>query len=600
MSILEENIGIRLNEMTDSFKVFCLKMDNDYDHFYKMLNDLDNLEIELKKSITSMSERIENASMNNRQQSLLIECSELIKELKKWQAESETYISKCKQIKSKLKELNITTHNALDNPKNTYYSKIIKALTCLNKLTIDKKLDQAQQDLMETKINTMIQEAFPPLKSFPTDEINEHDFSHIVEKDQEKKLLDETIAEDPSDIMKEQDLPLSSKTDLFNTNQVFQERLIPEEEPIEKEIDAYNIFEPVITPIPVESIPQQRTSKDTIILKREENIRHYLSNLNQIMEKYNIKNKRLLEEIKARMVRFESIQDLANEYNEYIIKLEIINEEIKRVQSLTENEKNNVYLNLRIPNLDMSLSEIEDRLENNIPFDFKRLPGHEFPLIKIPTHELVTIKAPKLEAPAILPEELVKIAKELDIPEEKVLQIIKIINNENLVKKKQGSTFKKNGRLNKFWVKLDQRKKFLLEALLKLERQSLDKEIKPENSDVQNIQLASTLNNNTSENGILDLKNSNINLGDVFTISEGEMVFMDVNLKTKEYPFYSPDTLRIIEGLGVENGAGKIEVVKDHQQLANILNAGGRIISVQSFDGFFDINSIEVKKGMYI
>lgn len=657
-----ENNDIKalLYDKTNKFKIFCLKMQNDYNFYYQSLAEIDSILKDINNQRFKINEILKQESLTEEERRELIAKKEKVSEdLKSWQAEAKDYISECNKIKKELQTLGITTENVVLFEESERYANLIKKITVYNVLKSKKETDERVLFQQEITINEEFKSLFKTTEDLITKEansvfldevVNSLDFEKVIkpqkpflaEPEEPKVIFPGTLKRD-----RERKDELKIAAAAFDVEKM--QPLFFEPEELNTEPNSYHIFEPFEeekpTPVPVEEAQESPEEKSPIeepkvsdittktIEKRIENYDHYWDFLFKKMDSYNVKIANIKSVINERMAQNQSISNEAQELDTILKLQEVIAKEIRRVSAFTLEDKKNVYLNLNIPNLDMSGEEIEEYLMSGKPFDYFELPK-KYQIKAAPPTNLMSIEEIRKDNKEKMLNqlELIKQLKKANVDNEKIAEILEIVAEDKSPRKEKTSMggkiyrwcrkakkatsdkVRKNIRpilaaagvaiiaygatqLNHFEKAFRQYEPVNVETQgnikqpdIKIEVTSLEEPIVIEKEEA--ISASPILENVSNSNEI------KVHLGENFIIANQAHIYSDEYLEMADIPTYSPDTIREVIGSGVRKADGTVELARTEERLVELVNAGGQQISVLAFDGFFDINDIQVQKGL--
>lgn len=173
---------------------------------------------------------------------------------------------------------------------------------------------------------------------------------------------------------------------LFKTEEENRFDSLFKEVSLEDAIDSYVIpkEEPLALPDKEPPALALSTKEDRIdreiVDKRRENLESYIRKLYEGMDENRVK----INKLKYKVLQEELIMDSeVTFYNECILKIQCFSKEVMRLEKVTDKDIQDVYENLNIPNLDMSIEEIYDYLSKGEKYSFTDMKEIRKPILSL-------------------------------------------------------------------------------------------------------------------------------------------------------------------------------------------------------------------------
>lgn len=619
---MENDIMTLLNDKTNNFKRFCLNMLGDYDFYYQSLTEINEILKTILPKILEMKENLNKQVLDQKKR------ADLMKQLRSWQAEAKAYLAECNKIKAELKKIGVTNNNISQFEKSEKYAGLIKKITVYNILKNRKGIDPRELSQHELTINDEFRSLFNTTEN-------------LIGKTKNEPVLTKEVVDSEKSFFEDK-APSPEISERITNNPVLETTLEKEnsvyssQEPVLPNQKFYNVFEKVTdiktTPsldegikenkIKVEELNISDTEK-TLIEKRMGTYNHYWEFLFNQMDDYNEKSASLKSTINEKMARNESISKESQEHDEILKLQEIVTREIRRLSTFTQEEKTNIQVNLNIPDLNMSDKEIEEHLVNKIPFyENMRLSKESESITELNNEEIRNQNERRMRNQL----EIIKQLKNDNVEKEKIVKILEILTEDKTRQKNKisplGSIFHWRRKAKKVTSEKINKAmgNILFAAVLTLlaygatqtnhfaniltkhnsvtyERQSnnVQSDVVIEITNQKSADIKEYVPELINPTTIEEIK---IHLGEFFVVQNNAPIYSDEYLENADIPTYSPDTVREVLGVGIRKANGTVELARSEERLEELVNAGGKQISVFAFDGFFNINELQIQKGL--
>lgn len=152
--------------------------------------------------------------------------------------------------------------------------------------------------------------------------------------------------------------------------------VMPKEEEVKEEILSLPDKE---SPVLALSTKEERIDRE-IVEKRRKNLDSYIKKLYEGMDENRVK----INKLKYKVLQEEIITESeVSFYNECILKIQCFSNEATRLEQITDKDIQDVYENLNIPNLDMSIEEIYDYLSKDEKYSFTDMKEIRKPVLSL-------------------------------------------------------------------------------------------------------------------------------------------------------------------------------------------------------------------------
>jgi len=623
---LLENIS-NLNDKSKAFMNYCTKImskkkfDDDLNEIMSIQSQVDkNLQEEIEQIDVSRSNLENDISISNQEwiaskNELEAKCQTLlgiVDTYRKWKKNYSDFFGSCLKIYNSYKEQKLETERSLFvliqfcayfyQNLNLFFDQPLEREGKL------KKMSQSRDSL-----NILYHSHFPTENDLIPDHVlhfleNSNDFQDAIldtyrdrlfvplpiEQKESENLLSsfERVVSDTEE--SEDDLGIIDFNDYAN---VFETEMTPSE-PVIPAISKQETDQRFMRTLEEVSNLEQRNdieepsfeneNRDQMIKDvkyyRQINFENYRKKLYDKITEFDQFKKGFEELIHQRMNENAEIDsNLIQEYNKQKEIQDVIVAEIQRIALFTSDDINNIDKNLNIPNLDMDIQTIIDHLLEKRLFTFTEIPNSEkviYPMTAsieyslaptVPVQKKVANEDERVHFEKSNIDRIMEQLEEQNVSEEDVKKVLDFLNH---AVKKEAEKRSKTGRF------------FHVVRKASVETMNILK------NDYQRI-VSTFLGNEQKE------ELPQISFGDTFILNSDALVYRTEGLDQEGVkPYYSPDTVRSVMAIGVRV-FNEVILVKTLLELSDLIIKGGKVVSVMAFDGFFDVNKIQVlKKGL--